>query len=154
MKQELSLNYTNVCWYCGAIYKSNRVTSKYCSKKHNSLYHKYGSQIKAFVNEKGQVLNLQNTLKEIYSEIDEYDVDGWGVYYSHRCIVEDFEYRGPLPTGNELVLVTNYLIRAEVRGAISGENIYSAKPFTLLTEKEKRTSIIVNGKIAFRRLSV
>lgn len=140
-----NLHYTNVCWYCGAIYKSNRSTSKYCSKKHNSLFNAYGSRIRPVQDADGNIGDYDRILEEIYSELEISNFAGWGVNYSHRCILEDFYYDGPLPTGVELLLVGNYLIKAYIKDAWDGSNIYCAKPFTLLTIEEKSTAVIVYG---------
>jgi hypothetical protein len=66
MINDLAKNYTSVCWFCGTIYQSNRSTSKYCSKKHNSLFALYGPQIKPIVNEKGEVMVYDDVLEEIH----------------------------------------------------------------------------------------
>jgi hypothetical protein len=147
MHNNLSLNYTNVCSFCGKIYRSNRSTSKYCCKKHNSLFNAYGSQIKPLVDENGVAHSFDRVLTKIYLENDYLNDNGWSAAYTHRCIREDFEYEGPLPEGQEILLVESYIIWVEVKGARNGENIYACKPYSDLTVKEKRKSVIVQGKL-------
>lgn len=139
------LHYTNVCWYCGITYQSNRSTSKYCSKNHNSLYNAYGSRIKPLLDPYGRVVDYDSILEKIYSEEEIFYNDSWGALYSGRCIIEDFNYLGPLPTGFELLLVGNYLIKAFIGEAVDGSNIYCVKPFTKLSIVEKSTAIIIQG---------
>jgi hypothetical protein len=139
------LHYTNVCWYCGAIYQSNRSTSKYCSRRHNSLYYAYGSRLKPLLDASGIVVDYDSILEDIYSEQDIFYDDGWGVVYSGRCVIEDFGYTGPLPTGSELLLVGNYIINAFIGAAEDGSNIYCVKPFTNMTLNEKSTAVIIRG---------
>ena len=140
-----NLHYTNVCWYCGAIYKSNRSTSKYCSKKHNSLFNAYGSRIKPIQDSSGNIVDYDRILEEVYSELEISDCSGWGANYSHRCVVDDFNYIGPLPTGMELLVVGSYMIKGFIGEAIDGSNIYCVKPFTELTLEEKGTARIIDG---------
>lgn len=142
MKNQLSSNYTGICWYCGVVYKSNRSTSKYCCSKHNSLYARNGPCIKPYMNRNGEIMDYDPILENIYSEMGIFYEDGWGVAYSYRAIREDFEYTGPLPTGNELLLVGSYLIGADLNQAIDTGHVYFVKPFTQLTVKEKLASII------------
>jgi hypothetical protein len=141
----MHLHYTNVCWYCGTIYQSNRSTSKYCSRNHNSLYNAYGSRIKPLRDTNGIVVDYDSILEEIFSELQIFYDDGWGAAYSGRCVIEDFNYSGPLPMGSELLLVGNYFIKAFIGDADDGSNIYCVKPFTDLTLKEKSTAIIIPG---------
>jgi hypothetical protein len=147
MNNDLSLNYTNVCWFCGKIYKSNRSTSKYCSKKHNSLYNMHGSQIKPLLDKHGVAHCFDWILKEMYLDAGYFMDDGWGEAFDLRCIRNDFKYTGPLPEGEELLLIQSYVIRAEVGQAWNGENIYCCKPFIELTIEEKTRSILVEGKL-------
>src|SRR5438270_12728395 len=103
-------NYTSICHYCGKIYPCRRAASKYCCKQHNSLYSKYGCQIKATVTSCGAVYTFRHILQEIYQEWDIYYPGGWSVAYPLSTIRECFEYWGPLPCGDEILLVGHFLI--------------------------------------------
>lgn len=93
----------------------------------------------------GSIVDYDSILEKIYSELDFSDSAGWGVNYSHRCVVEDFKYAGPLPTGMELLLVGSYMIKGFIGEALDGSNIYCVKPFTELTLEEKGTARIIDG---------
>ena len=71
----------------------------------------------------GVAHSFHGVLTEIYLELDCLTDDGWGVAYTHSCIKEQFNYQGPLPEWQELLLVEHYLIWAGVRQSWRGENI-------------------------------
>src|SRR5690349_4483298 len=106
-----NMNYTNVCWYCGTIYKSNRSTSKYCCKKHNSLYSQYGPSISPSLNEAGIVVNYDPILEVIFQEDVNKNLGYVASGYLLRTIQEEFEYNGPLPSGDEILVVGSYVIK-------------------------------------------
>jgi hypothetical protein len=139
MKNEPSLYYTNVCWFCGTIYKSNRSTSKYCSKKHNSLYAKYGSQFKSYVNIKGQIFDFENVFLELYSTFPSFNEDWCGPFLMIQ--LQEFGYFGPFPKDDKTFLVGSFLLSSESRQLSLDPYRYFFKPFKSLTFKEK---IILN----------
>lgn len=141
---ELTGNYINVCLYCGKTYYSNRSTSKYCTKKHNALYHKYGTQIRAVPDETGNSTPMNGSLDEIYEQCheDNYETD-WSHALDEDRFRDDFGYNGPLPSGEELLLVGGYVIQTGIGQAWDGSNIYVIKPFSLLTAAERRTALII-----------
>jgi len=136
----MNLNYTSICHYCGAIYKSNRSTSIYCSKQHNSLYHANGSQIDyGFLNSRGEYVNYHEILSHIYGKARFFEKLNQEDLYGEALFNQG--YYGPLPKGNELLLVSGFIIRKlfTPRTAIL---YYAIKPMELLTKHEKATCAI------------
>lgn len=146
MDDVTNFNFTNVCWYCGAIYKSNRSTSKYCCKKHNSLYSQYGVAIKPSISKEGVVINFDPILECIYKEDLNKDLGLSASGYLMQTIRQEFEYSGPLPLGDEILVVGSYIIKKNSAISSDAYDIFYVKPFTLLTEEERMCSIIVEGK--------
>lgn len=137
------LNYTNVCWYCGVIYKSNRRTSKYCCKQHNSLYALYGPMVKSIVMVDGTMQNYDFFLRSIYNYAELENPDDWGMGYLKKTIQEDFEYQGPLPKGEEILVVGKYVIKRHAKGITTDQEVFFVKPFWLLTDTERMSSVII-----------
>jgi hypothetical protein len=67
----------------------------------------------------------------------------WSVGYSTDTLYYDFLYDGPLPPGNELLLVGGYLIKKKMI-PIGELPLYTIKPFHYLTKIEKATCVITN----------
>lgn len=139
----MNLNYSNICHYCGTIYKSCRSTSKYCCKEHNSLYHLNGPQrVNAILNSSGVYIDYNALLERIY-----YTVDprlSWRLGFTAFQLIVKLGYNGPLPEGDELLLVSGFLLRKVYYG-FRREVLYKIKPFYMLSKSEKASSIIVKG---------
>lgn len=139
----MNLNYTCICLYCGEIYRANRSTSKYCCNNHNSLYHSYGPQINR------TVLNCLGVYKDYYEFFSTvYNGHSNGGLWSEYVIIHDlifkYYYDGPRPSGDEILLVSGYLMRMKIMGE-RGREHYSLRPFELLTKIEKATCTILKG---------
>ena len=140
----MNLNYTAICYYCGTIYKSCRSSSKYCCKNHNSLYFQNGCQINNNLKRKdGSYVDCYPALKRIYSVQD--DESLWSIGYPIDVFYSRFLYMGPVPFGDELLLVSSFIIK-KVEG-FHESDLYHAKPFQYLTKHEKATSIIQYGSV-------
>jgi len=138
----MNFNYTSICAYCGEIYKCNRSTSKYCCTEHNSLFHAYGSIISDVdLSSNGIYVDYLWLLLLIYFE-DPNPVE-WSKTYNNKTLERQFHYDGPLPEGDELILVGQFLIR-KLNLGFGGDGHYSFKPFHLLTKKEKASNVILN----------
>ena len=137
----MNLNYTSICHYCGAIYKSNRSTSKYCCRQHISLYNVNGSQINYnILNNKGGYKNYYEILSRIYNKgkfLTSLRPDS----FDHE-VLHNHGYDGPLPQDDELLLVSGFLIR-EVIAPRMPFLYYSVKPMELLTKHEKASCAII-----------
>lgn len=141
--ETLNLNYTNVCWYCGAVYKSNRRTSKYCCKQHNSLYALYGAMIKPIILADGKVCDYDFFLRSIYEHEMTNNPKEWGMGYLKKTIRNEFYYEGPLPIGEEILVVGKYVIKRHAKGITTDQELFFVKPFWLLTDNERMSSAIV-----------
>lgn len=137
----MKLNYTSICHYCGAIYKSNRSTSIYCCTQHNSLFHANGSQIDYNVlTSNGEYVNYHEILSHIYEKgrffkaLDPEDLYGEALFNQG--------YIGPVPKGNELLLVSGFLIRKLFTPQLT-IIYYAIKPMELLTKHEKASCTII-----------
>ena len=131
----MNLNYTYICHYCGAIYKSNKSTKKYCRRQHNSLYHANGSNIDY------TILNSQNLHVSYYDILsDLYKTLGitrtWTCGYSIDEVKDDYNYQGPLPEADELLFVSGFLIQKKY-WSHKKCNYYYFKPMQFLTKREK-----------------
>lgn len=141
----MNLYYTSVCHFCGKIYQSNKSTSKYCCHRHNSMFHQFGPQINnSILNPKGIYVDYSFILWDVCMENLEIPFQSWSRNFSEWRLVYEFSYDGPLPLGNELLLVSGYLIRKQDFGQKYGCH-YSFKPFCMLTKEEKATSTIIKG---------
>lgn len=137
----MNLNYTSICHYCGVIYKSNKSTSIYCCKQHNSLYHANGSQIDySILNNHGVYENYHEILSSLYDK---------GKFFTslslealHHEALHNHGYGGPLPKGNEILLVSGFLIRKLFTPRMS-LLYYAVKPMELITKHEKATCTII-----------
>ena len=139
----MNLNYTSICLYCGEIYLSNKSTSKYCCRNHNSMYNSIGSQIdNTILNCEGVYISYYVLLSKIYKSPIE--PPSWQGMFSYDFLVNDLSYDGPLPLGSEILLVSSFLIRKSSLG-YHNKCFYFIKPFHLLTKNEKARSIIIKG---------
>lgn len=141
----MKLNYTSICFYCGEIYQSNRSTSKYCSPSHNSLYNENGSAIcSVYPNAQGIYVDYLSTLSILY--FGDGNQSQWSKEYEKSFCEKHYQYDGPLPSGDELLLVGSFLIRRS--SFIIGQGgRYSFKPFIFLTKKEKTATKILKPSI-------
>lgn len=145
MKEKIE-NYTGVCWYCGAIFQSIRSDAKHCSNRHRSLRGKLGPQIKAeFLDPEGKLFNADVELYWVYNNRPEKNEDDWSYGHSHYLLTERFGYRGPLPTGSELLVVGSYLIKLHFHDEHQ-RDYYLVKPITHLTPDEKASCHFVSAK--------
>ena len=138
----MNLNYTSICHYCGKIYRSNRSTSKYCSKQHNSLYAANGSNIDfTILNSQDMYISYHDVLSALYHRIAIYRT--WTKGCSHFEVVGRFRYKGPLPKADELLLVSGFLIRKQYCPHRL-RDYYYFKPMGILTKNEKAMYRIIN----------
>ena len=143
----MNLNYTCICFYCGEIYQSNRSTSRYCCSNHNSLCALNGTMINnTIINQEGQYKDYFMVFMEMFFQgTDKADWDG---PYTYDTLVNEFGYDGPLPNGNELLLISSFLFR-KLNSKEKENDTYYIKPYYLLTKHEKATCNILKGGYYF-----
>src|SRR5436189_3939164 len=120
----MNSNYTSICFFCGEIFKSNRATARYCNKQHNSMYNTYGVRINnSILNSKGIYVDYNSFfLREFFRS---QDYSGWRGGY--RLEMLRHIYDGPLPLGDELLLVSSFLIKGRSK-AERLDKVYFIKP--------------------------
>jgi hypothetical protein len=90
------------------------------------------------------MLIINNVLRDIFYESE--NDDFWSAGFFYETICTEFFYDGPLPTGNELLLVSRYLIKKRER-AVDERTLYYVKPFNLLTKYERTRCIIKEASL-------
>ncbi len=139
----MNRNYTSICHYCGKIYNSIKSTSKYCSKRHNSLYHLNGAQIDyTLIDPDGIRRNLFDTLTQLFK--GQQSSDGWGPAHDIWSVYPKHYYFGPVPFGTEIIFVSGYVIK-RIDDEPNLTTLFFFKPFQLLTKDEKATHQIEKG---------
>lgn len=151
MSRKLTHHFINVCRYCTKVYTSNRSTSLYCCKAHNSLYSKYGSLLDLALVRSSKFSKFSSTLLEIFRNDYLNIEEDWSRGYSSRCVKEDFGYDGPLPNTDAYLLVADFLICRKLHSGVCGGKIYFVKPFELLTTQEKLSKKIISVNNKFLR---
>lgn len=133
-------NYKHVCTYCGVAYESNRSTSKFCSDRHRSLYH--AGKDKAPKKKRGKELvdDYNAILQRVYDDRKDGNKDNWSRGLPASMLRRHFNYAGPLPSADEIIITSGFAIRRRtwVKPEAGHEGIYSytIKPAQLLTTKE------------------
>lgn len=141
----MKMNYTSICHYCGAIYKSNKSTSKYCCPNHNSLFHLNGSQLDyTILTSNGEYVNYHEILSRIYEKGRFFKALDQDNLYTESLFNQGYD--GPFPKGDELLLVSGFLIRKLFTPRLT-IIYYAIKPMELLTKHEKATCTIVTPDI-------
>jgi uncharacterized C2H2 Zn-finger protein len=139
----MNSNYTSICFYCGEIFKSNRSTGRYCNKQHNSMYNTYGARINnSILKSKGIYVDYCPFFRRIFNESFKHSL-GWRGGYRHELLRHIYD--GPLPLGDELLLVSSFLIMGRSKVDRS-DKFYFIKPFELLTMYERATRRIIKGQ--------
>jgi hypothetical protein len=72
----------------------------------------------------------------------------WNWGYSYDELVNELAYDGPLPEGDEFIVVGLFVL-AKMAGEMGKKDFYFLKPFQLLTKTEKARGTILRG--AFRK---
>ena len=127
------------------IYKSNRSTSKYCCKQHNSLYAANGSNVDyTILNSKDRNVSYYKELQNLYASLG--DFQRWTKGCSKYEVQDEYCYKGPLPDEDEILLVSGFLIKRRYWVNRYYE-YYQFKPMTLLTKPEKASCIIIKPEL-------
>lgn len=141
----MKMNYTSICFYCGVIYTSNKSTSKYCCREHNSMFSVNGTKINNLIlTPNGTYVDYSFILLWIcIKHDDELNLHLWSKGYTQLQLLQEFEYDGRLPQGSELIVVGQYLIK---KTELSAELcFYYVKMIFFITKSEKATCMIAKG---------
>ena len=143
----LKENYTGVCLYCGSIFKNNRSTGRFCpGTTHRQMYGNVGPRIDPLLeDEAGNIINADYLLKRIYEARGGINKDAWSAAYPAFYLREYSAYTGPLPQGEELLVVKSYLIQRCVSNSLTKPR-YKIKPIYLLTQREKASRQFISAE--------
>ncbi len=151
--KKLNENFTSVCHYCGVIFKNNRSTAKFCSNKHRSLYGTYGAAIDPIViTADNRYINADDRLYAAYRSSQnlrgaKVAPGGWAHGFDEATFTKQFDYDGPLPEGDELLVVGSYILKgATVLQRLQFRYLLFVKPITALTNEERATATIISPK--------
>jgi hypothetical protein len=141
-------NYTSVCWYCGCIYKSNKTTSHFCNPKHRGLFNKYGAAIPSIITgSDGVLFDSDKALEEIDYNTDNPDPEGWTYFYNLDSILYKYKYLGPLPQGDEILIVGSFaILKIETEYP---QPLFGVKHITRLTRQERAGNLITSAGNTF-----
>ncbi|RYF87501.1 MAG: hypothetical protein EON98_00010 [Chitinophagaceae bacterium] len=147
MKKKTSKeNYTGVCHYCGAIFKSQKSNTKFCpGTSHRQKNGNDGPRIAPLLDdENGDIINADHLLGRIYEDRGGVNKDEWSAAYSAALLREQFAYTGPLPKGAEILVVRSYLIQRCTSNSLM-KPCYKVKPIQSLVPVEKETREFIDA---------
>ncbi len=76
------------------------------------MYHKGGRQINnSILTQNGIYVDYSDIILWICIKHEDPDLNDWSKGYSQPQLLSEFEYNGPLPSGSEVLLVGNFLIK-------------------------------------------
>ncbi len=156
--KRLNENYTSVCWYCGVIFKNNKHSGHFClDSNHRQRHWNKGSKINPLINDQnGHLINADHLLNTIYNSRREKNKDGWSEACPRSVLRDNFHYTGPLPEGEELLVVASFVIRRSPGWAALScfKAHFTVKPIQLLTPEERASRSFVSAKEALERAKV
>lgn len=99
MKKNLNENYTGVCHYCGAIFRSNKHTREFCpGTSHRQMNGKHGPRINPLLeDEHGDIIHADHLLRRIYEDRIETSKDDWSTAFYASQLRDRFAYTALCP---------------------------------------------------------
>jgi hypothetical protein len=147
-----------ICKYCGRISYAKTKRRGYCEgiatdcveRNCNPLYNQNGPRINPVVRDCfGEEFNADRILFEIYDERIQVE-GGWSKPLRHSVFYHNYQYLGPLPKGEEILIVGSNALRKAPPSNQLQKLSFQVKPFTLLLDTERTVlqNRIVKGEFA------